>query len=76
MPPKLDSIGSFFSAGEVVSRGGPVTVTIRSAGQPLLASDRQRDRVARLAATRVDVPLRMEPLRHSCGRYVDWYELD
>ena len=66
---------TFFTAGRVVSRGGPITVEVR-------VPRRRRADVVRsvtvgtVAATRLDDPGRLVSMREACGKYVDWYHLD
>jgi hypothetical protein len=72
LPAYLGDPSAFLSAGRVVSRGGPVTVTV------VVPRRRRLDvhrfvQVGTLAATRTDRPGRFVPLREACGRYVDFY---
>ena len=75
LPPYVGDTSTFFSAGRVSTRGEPIRVSV---GVP----ERRRLDIVRtaligtVAATRVDVPDRLVPLKAACGRYVDWFQLE
>jgi hypothetical protein len=72
LPAFLGDRTTFASAGRVVSRGGPLEVTVAVPGRRRVATVRTAD-LGTVVATRVDQPGRLVPLRRACGEYVDWY---
>ena len=81
LPPSLDGMylsaqgrGSFWRAGTVQSKGGPVTITV-SAGEPSsfqrLVGVRRQVWLGSVAATRGGPET--TALKQSCARYVDHY---
>jgi hypothetical protein len=83
LPPSLDGMyfsspgrGAFWDAGSLmVTKPGPVEVTVDAADPPLLSrltGARRRVWLGNLAATRLQT-MQSHPLAKSCGLYVDHY---
>jgi hypothetical protein len=72
----LANDGQFWPAGVLVSRGGPVRITITADGASTLqsiASYAGKAQVGNLVAVPVG-PRRLVPLRDACNGWIDWYE--
>jgi hypothetical protein len=72
LPPYIADPDTFFSAGRVSSRGGPLSVTVE-VPERRRAAVQSTVTLGAIAATRVDDRGRLVPLARACGRYVDWY---
>jgi hypothetical protein len=72
LPPYIADGSTFASAGRVISRGGPLNVTVEVPGRRRAALVRTV-RLGTIVATRVDERGRLVPLARACGDYVDWY---
>jgi hypothetical protein len=71
LPAYVGDESTFASAGRVVTRGGPLQVTVTAPARRRIETLRTA-RIYTLAATRVDDRGRLVPLARACGKYVDW----
>jgi hypothetical protein len=72
LPATLEQQGPYWTAGEIISTGRPLTIQVKVDAPPPLATSRSA-LLGDVAFVRVDVAPRTLPLRAACGRYVDWY---
>jgi hypothetical protein len=76
LPANTARLGPYFVLGEIdVAASGPLGVRLIAEQTAKLGSRGSGLRVGALAATRADATLD-QPLRRSCGDYVDWYRAD
>lgn len=74
LPANEDRGGPYWSAGTIRVRSSTDFLEVTAASLSPLARGRTAS-VGRVAATRLDRPVEVVPLRRACGRFVDWYRL-
>ncbi len=72
LPPNLNLFGPFWRVGDVTSTGRPLGVTLHM--QSMRLGTIQGVAIGGLAAVRLPRRVSLVPLKHACGRYVDWYQ--
>ena len=76
MPAYQDRPGPVFKVGAVTSTGRTVMVSIPRNRPSSLTGSAQAASLSLPIATRIPDTRRLIPLRHSCGRYIDWYRVE
>ena len=72
IPSNLTNYGAYWRVGDLTSAGGPIAVTLRLQEMRFDAAE-QPEAIGGLVAVRLPRKITRMPLRHACGRYVDWY---
>lgn len=74
LPAALEHQGPYWPAGDLISTGRPLTISVLvRAPAPLLTS--RSASIGDIAFVRVGDAPRVVPLRMACGRYADWYRV-
>lgn len=74
LPAYVSDPSTFASAGRVITRGGPLQVTVAVPARRRVELLRTA-RLGTLTATRVDNRGELVPLAGACGKYVDWFRV-
>jgi hypothetical protein len=75
VPAYLDRPGPVFGVGSLTTSGAPIVVTVRADRPSFISGSELAALTSSLIATRSPETRVLVPLRHSCGRYVDWYRV-
>jgi hypothetical protein len=74
LPAYLGDPSAFVSVGRIVSKGGPLRVTVTAPARSRIETFRTAT-LGTLAATRLDDRGGLVPLADACGKYVDWFRV-
>ena len=74
LPAYVSDTSTFASAGRVVTRGGPLQITVAVPARRRVELLRTA-KLGTLTATRVDDRGELVPLARACGKYVDWFRV-